>query len=350
VIELSARWLGGSVLAASDDSFGDKEKLLREAAPIATPGRYGPRGELVDGWETRRRRAGRAGPDGRPMPAGGGDWALVRLGVPGLVREIEVDTSFFAGNPPVDCRVEGIAASGYPDAADLLADVAGWTELASGPLKGDARNTFAVAAPASASLVTHVRLWIQPDGGVARLRVYGDPVVDPRQLAGGVELSSRRLGAAVLAASDTFYTSADALLRPDSPRTMGDGWETRRRRDDGHDWVVIALGVEGWLDRIELDTTHFVANASGEFALSACRRDIAPDPSDPGWSAVLGRTRLQPDTPHVFPVLGAVRATHVRLDAYPDGGMARLRVQGRVTDDGLARVRRRWNEFVPTPG
>lgn len=86
--DLASRLVGGSVIAASDESFGEKENLLVPGAADFTPGSYGHKGEIVDGWETRRRRTP------------GHDWALVRLGTPGVIDSIDVDTSFFTGNYP----------------------------------------------------------------------------------------------------------------------------------------------------------------------------------------------------------------------------------------------------------
>ncbi|MFC7649733.1 hypothetical protein ACFQX6_62330 [Streptosporangium lutulentum] len=170
-VDLASRWLGGSVMAASDESFGLKENLLVPAAADFVPGRYDHRGEIVDGWETRRRR-------GEP----GHDWTIVRLGAPGVITEIDVDTSFFTGNYPPACRIEARGTEGYPGADELAGTDEGWIEIVPrSPLKGDGHNLFAVSDPRR---FTHVRLSIHPDGGVARLRVRGEVVPDPRRWDG----------------------------------------------------------------------------------------------------------------------------------------------------------------------
>jgi allantoicase len=335
-VDLAVRWLGGSVVAASDEAFGDKENLLRPERAAFEPGRYGNRGEIVDGWETRRRRTP------------GQDWAIIRLGAAGTISSIDVDTSFFTGNFPVTCRVEATGRQGYPSPSELDGANTSWVEIVPrSPLRGDAHNVFPVTSP---HRFTHVRLWIDPDGGVARLRVLGRIIPDPRHLDGlTVDLAGQALGSRVAASSDGFYTSAASLIRPDGARTMGEGWETRRRRDDGHDFVIVSLGVPGIVRQVVVDTSHFRYNASASVALfgSTAAADDAPSGIDgTGWQPLLGRTPLQPDTQHVFDVrepgeaAGPVGA--IRLDAYPDGGIARLRVLGEVSREGRLTAGLRW--------
>ncbi|MCW2598830.1 MAG: putative allantoicase [Frankiales bacterium] len=328
-MDLAARHLGGGVVAASDESFGAKELLLR-AGPVAfVPGTYDHKGEVVDGWETRRRR----GP--------GADWAVVRLGLPGIVRSVDVDTTSFSGNAPATCRIEACAMPGHP-APDELTD---WQVLVPDTaLLPDTHNVLPVE---DSRRWTHLRLWAAPDGGVGRLRVEGDPLLDPRLLDGlTADLASQELGAEVVACSDDFYSPADALLLPDRPRNMGEGWEARRRRGPGHDVVVVRLGLAGTPRLVEIDTTYFVHNASGSCALWAASCADDPGFDDPRWTPLLSSTRLQPDTRHRFRVKAGV-TTHVRLDAHPDGGLARLRVVGPVdrTARGWAAVR--WLDALP---
>jgi allantoicase len=231
VIDLASRWLGGSVLAASDESFGDKDNLLNPGPATYQGGRLGNRGEIVDGWETRRRR----------QP--GYDWAIVRLGAPGRITTIQVDTSFFTGNFPESCRVEVCGQEGYPGLRELDGP-AGWVEVVpQSPLEGDRVNVFPVC---DSRRFTHVRLSIFPDGGVARLRVSGQVLPDPRQFDGvTIDLASQAVGGALVSCSDDFYTSPSLLIRPDEARTMGDGWEARRRRGPGNDFAIFQLGLEG---------------------------------------------------------------------------------------------------------
>jgi len=322
--DLASRWLGGSVVAASDESFGDKENLLSPDAPRFEPGRYGNRGEIVDGWETRRRRQA------------GNDWAIVRLGAPGVITSVRVDTSFFTGNFPEQCVIEACGREGYPGPAEL--DEPGWAEIVPrSPLLGDTLNTFAVA---DQRRFTHVRLSVFPDGGVARLRVLGRVVPDPRGLERlTIDLASQEHGGLVVSSSDDFYAAAQTLNRPDQARSMGEGWETRRRRDDGHDFVIFRLGLAGTVRQLVIDTTHFRYNASA--AVAVYGRDGGP------WAPLLDRVRLQPDTRHVCAVHDERTVASVRLDAFPDGGLSRVRVIGSIDPAARRRAGYRWFNSLP---
>ena len=124
---------------------------------------------------------------------------------------------------------------------------------------------------------THIRLSAFPDGGIARLRVFGSVVPDPRLFDGlTVDLASQDHGGQVVASSDGFYTSAAMLNRPDRARTMGEGWETRRRRDDGNDHAMIRLALPGTISQIEIDTAHFKYNASAEISFGAHGSELLP--------------------------------------------------------------------------
>ena len=154
-----------------------------------------------------------------------------------------------------------------------------------------------------------------------------------------------------MASSDDFYTSAAHLIRPDQARTMGEGWETRRRRDGGHDHVVFRLAFPGVIRRIVIDTAHFKYNASAEVALHASAQDpCSPRPARrlaAAWRPLLGRTRLQPDTRHEFPSQHDQPVAAVRLDAFPDGGLSRVRLIGRLTPEARRAAGYRWFNSLP---
>lgn len=332
-VDLASRALGGSVVAASDESFGFKERLIAPAEPAFVPGTYDLRGEVVDGWETRRH----AGADG--------DWAIVRLGAAGRLHTVDVDTRFFSGNHPTACRVDACVLDQTADATG--ADVA-WTPLVERTvLKPDAHNLMEVR---DRSRWTHLRLRLESDGGVARLRAYGEVIPDPALWDGvTVEVSSLEQGGRLVWCSDSFYSHASALLSPDRPRDMGDGWETRRRRDVGpetHDAVMISFAAPSDLQRLEIDTSYFVFNASREVCVLGSR--VQPD-DERGWAMVpfdvpvLPKTPLAPDARRVF-AIDARGITALRVQAYPDGGIARVRAQGVPTEDGWRRLRARWEE------
>ncbi|WP_433264083.1 allantoicase [Actinosynnema sp. CS-041913] len=322
--DLASRAVGGSVVWANDDLFAERENLITKAEPEYRPHTFGHRGQIYDGWETRRRR--------EP----GDDSAIIRLGLPGVIRGVVVDTAFFKGNYPPSATVEATRAAGYPAPEEL----AGWEVVVPrAPLEGDRKHYFDVHAERR---YTHVRLTIHPDGGVARLRVFGDPVADPDLLLpNAVDLAAMENGASVIGCSDMFFGAPGNLIAPGHATSMGEGWETARRRDDGNDWVEVALAAPGVVALAELDTSHFKGNAPGWASVRG--RDVRKDPDD--WFDLLPRTRLQPDTRHRFRVSGP-EATHARLDIHPDGGMARLRLFGRLTPAGLDELTRRFTELT----
>ncbi len=331
--DLASRALGGSVTYANDELFAERENLIKPEEPAFRPHTFGHKGQIMDGWETRRRR--------EPAGDGQGDAAIVRLGCGGVVRRVVVDTSWFTGNYPPEVSVEACGAEGYPSPAELAA--APWTTLVPrSPVAGDARNEFQVEPGQRA---THVRLTIYPDGGVARLRVYGEPVPDPRLLPATIDLAALENGAVVTGCSNMFYSSPANLLLPGQARVMGDGWETSRRRDQSNDWVEVRLACAGSVEVVELDTSHFVGNAPGWATLGG----DGPGGGPGGGTALLRRTALQPDTRHRFAVPGGPVTGQVRLDIYPDGGMARLRVLGRPTAEARAGLAERFLRALPGP-
>ena len=257
-VNLAARRLGAGVIAASDEFFGEKENLLRAERPAFRPRTFGHKGQIVDGWETRRRR----------VP--GHDWALIRLGAPGVIHAVVVDTAHFTGNFPAECSVEACAAEGYPSPAELLAPGQAWAPIVPrSPLAGDSENRFAVTDPRR---FTHLRLTIYPDGGVARLRAEGEVVPDPRLLDGPLDLAALENGGTVADASDRFYSPPENMISPGRAAVMGDGWETRRRRDSGHDWVLLRLAAAGHISQAVLDTSCFLGNAPGAAVAARLRR------------------------------------------------------------------------------
>jgi allantoicase len=324
--DLASRRLGGSVVSANDELFAERENLIKPAPPVFAAGEFGHKGKVYDGWETRRRR--------EP----GNDHAIVRLGVPGIVHGVVVDTAFFLGNFPPQISVEAVCAEGYPSPAELAA--MSWQSLVERTsARGGTVNEYPVA---DRHCWTHVRLSIYPDGGVARFRVHGEPVPDPAFLTGSIDLVALENGGAVVDCSDAFYSSAANLIMPGRAGSMADGWENARRRDGGYDYATFALAAAGLVRQVEIDTSYFVGNAPGWASLLAATLEPAEPVAEAPWRELLPRVRLQPDTRHRFGVESAEPATHVRLEVYPDGGLARLRVLGELMPDALVRLRHRY--------
>jgi allantoicase len=317
--DLAARALGGAVIAANDESFAEKENLIRPYPVLHQARTFGRKGQIYDGWETRRRR--------EP----GHDWAIVRLGVPGAISGIVIDTAYFTGNYPPRVSVDACRIDGHPALTELLD--ADWQPLVPiADAKGDSVNEYAVQ---DTHRWTHVRLNMHPDGGIARLSVHGTPVPDPAAFADvPLDLAALANGATVTGASNAFYSNPIGAIMPGLPASQADGWETARRREPGHEWLDVRLAGRGVVRVVELDTTHFKHNAPGWASIDAHDGDKV--------FALLPRTRLQPDTPHRFVLANDAPAIAVRLNIFPDGGMARLRLYGRLTDEELTEMRRRF--------
>jgi allantoicase len=326
--DLASRRLGGSVVYANDELFAEKENLIKPEPPAFAAGAFGNKGKVYDGWETRRRREA------------GHDHAIVRLGCPGVVHGVMVDSAFFRGNYPPEISVEALAADGYPSPAEL-AGMRWHALVAKTAAAGDAANSYPVT---DRRRWTHVRLSIYPDGGVARLRVHGEVVPDPAFLTGTVDLAAMENGGRVIGCSDAFYSSPSNLIMPGLAQVMSDGWENARRRGPGNDYVVVRLAAVGRPRYVEVDTSCFVGNAPGWVELSAAG-EAGHDM--PAWRALLPRTQVQPDTRHRFLIDEPGEAASVRLDVFPDGGLARLRVYGEITPAAAAALAKRWQDTAP---
>lgn len=310
--------MGGRALATNDDFFAPMSNLVKHDPAVWIAGKYTEFGKWMDGWESRRKR--------NLGPGNDHDWCVLALGVAGRIRGVDVDTSYFTGNYPEFCALDVAHAEKGP-----WREVIGRTRL-----KGGSHNYIAVADTESAS---HVRLRIFPDGGVARLRVYGEPRPQwkPSEL---VDLAAITNGAQVVTCNDMFFGSKDNLIMPGRAATMGEGWETKRRRGPGHDWIIVRLAAPGTITKIEVDTNHFKGNFPESCSIEGClgepgltATDVR-DRSDIQWKEILPRTKLQAHTQHYFETelaraQGQSKWQYVRLNIYPDGGVSRLRVWGR---------------------
>jgi allantoicase len=321
LIDLASEKLGGAVLYANDDFFARKENLIRAAEPVWKEGLYTDDGKWMDGWETRRRRS--------PRLDEKFDWCIVRLGMPGEIKGVVVDTAFFRGNYPSHCSIEACTALGQPDVPTLLE--ADWREiLPLSELKGDSKNPFKIA---DTGRVTHLRFKIYPDGGVARLRVHGNVLPDWDALKARnseIDLAAAENGGDVPLASDMFFGHRHNLIMPGTARDMSDGWESQRRRGPGNDWCIVKLGTRGSISRIEVDTSFFKGNYPESCSLEGGVSN-GGDLDSIKWQELLSDKKLQAHARHTFTdVADLGPITHVRFNIYPDGGVSRLRLFGRI--------------------
>lgn len=324
LIDLASEKLGGAVLYANDDFFAQKENLLKPAEPIWIEGKYTDLGKWMDGWETRRRRSPRLDEEF--------DWCVIRLGMPGEIKGVVADTAFFRGNYPSHCSLEACTVDGQPEISQLLGANTDWKEiLPMSALQGDSQNKFEIG---HAERVTHLRFKIYPDGGVARLRVHGNVLPNWDALKkrnGEIDLAAAENGGDVPLASDMFFGHRQNLIMPGLAQDMSDGWESQRRRGPGHDWCIVKLGTKGKITRVEIDTSHFKGNYPESCTLEGGNSNNG-DLNNIDWSELLPMSKLQAHTRHTFAdelaALGDI--THVRLNIFPDGGVSRLRLFGRI--------------------
>ncbi|MBT8067242.1 MAG: allantoicase [Gammaproteobacteria bacterium] len=312
-VQLEQPRLGTRVTFATDEFFAAKERLIDPAEPVFIDDKYDDHGKWMDGWESRRRR----GP--------GHDYCVIRLGVPGVIHGFDLDTSHFTGNYPPQASIE--ACSSNLDVPDE-----GWVELLpKTDLAGDSHHYLDVHDD---RIWSHVRLHIYPDGGVARLRIFGEIRADFTDVDGYVDLVAVEHGGRAVACSDEHYGSMHNLTAPGRGANMGDGWETARRRGPGNDWVILALGQTGVIERAEIDTAHFKGNYPDRVSIEGAIFDSDEQATlaDEAWQTLLSESKLKMDQQHYFDdtlqPIGPV--SHVRVSIYPDGGISRIRLFGQV--------------------
>ena len=318
--DLAAERLGGKVLYATDDFFAEKENLIKPGRGIFVTDKYTERGKWMDGWESRRKR----------VP--GHDWAVVQLAVPGKISGFDIDTNFFLGNHPPHASVEAV----YIDDAAPVTDweALDWKEiLPKSYLDAGSRNFY---ESNSNETFSHVRLHIFPDGGVARLRVYGEVsknwnAVKDEEV---IDLAAAINGAKSIACNDMFFSSMDNLIMPNRGANMGDGWETKRNRTPGNrDWVIVKLAVPGSIERIVVDTCHFKGNYPDSCIIDGCMSSNDEDVlnNKATWTNILPQQKLSADHEHEFTkdMIDPAIVSHIKLTILPDGGISRLRLFGK---------------------
>lgn len=317
-VNLASPRLGSQATQCSDDFFAAKERMLQDSQPVFIDDKFDENGKWMDGWESRRRRDG------------GSDWCLIKLGVTGHIHGVDIDTSHFTGNYPPAASIKACLSDSQPD------DNTQWTEIVSPLSLGPNAHHFTETSDAGPW--NWVKLDILPDGGVARLRLYGQPTLDWSTMDASIshELSALKYGGRVVAYNDAHYGDVWAVLSEGRGLNMGDGWETRRRREPGNDWIIVALGTPGTVDSIEVDTAHFKGNFPDRCSIQAANIDSATDASlitqSMFWETLMDEQKLSADTVHNFKDttikdLGII--THVRLNIHPDGGVSRLRIFGK---------------------
>lgn len=318
-INLASEGFGARALSCSDEFFASAQRCLQDAFPVFVVGKFDEHGKWMDGWETRRRRQG------------GYDHVVIQLAFPGVIHGLDIDTSHFTGNFPPAASVQACYSTTEPDPSTQ------WVSLVeSTPLSGDSHHFIEIKD--DHRVWTHVRLAIYPDGGVARFRVYGQPSKNWDDLGDSVqEVSALASGGRVVSVSDAHYGTPSRLLMPGRGANMGDGWETRRRREPGYDWCIIELGHTAVVEKVEIDTAHFKGNNPDRVSMQAAYCPYMTDGSlvtqAMFWPELLSERKVDPDRQHVYEkdaITPLEAVTHVRVNMFPDGGISRVRIWGRV--------------------
>ena len=325
--DLAAEKLGGKALICSDDFFAEKENLLKPGRGIFIADKYTDRGKWMDGWESRRKRTP------------GHDWCIIQLATSGKIHGVDIDTNHFLGNHPPHASIDVINVMTSPF-KEL--EKAAWKEiLPKSPLQPGSQNFYEIT---DNNIYTHLRLNIYPDGGVARLKVYGEVFKDWGMVDAGeiVNLAAASNGARSVLCNDMFFSHMDNLLMPGRGVNMGDGWETKRNRTpNNRDWVIVRLAHKGVIEKILVDTCHFKGNYPDSCSIEGCviaykdENKLDSDAIDPiaiGWTTILPKSKLSADHEHFFEdeIKNKGPFTHIRLNIFPDGGVSRLRLWGRI--------------------
>jgi allantoicase len=326
--DLAAEKLGGKVLYATDDFFAEKENLLKPGRGIFIADKYTDRGKWMDGWESRRKRTP------------GHDFCIIELATSGKIFGVDIDTNHFLGNHPPFASLEAYNAIGPISTSDLNSDKVKWTEiLPKVALNPGSQHLFDIA---DKGIYTHIKLHIYPDGGVARLKVYGEVYKDFSRLGikDEIDLASAVNGAKSVLCNDMFFSHMDNLIMPGRGVNMGDGWETKRNRTPNNkDWVIVRLAHKGEIDKIVVDTAHFKGNYPDACQIEGCVLEVDKEEKlkeeQLSWTTILPQTKLKADSEHIFKsdIQNKGPFTHIRLSIFPDGGISRLRLLGRITKD-----------------
>lgn len=312
-VNLASARLGAKAIDVSDDFFAPMERMLHDTDPVFIADKYDDHGKWMDGWESRRKRTP------------GHDWCVISLAARGEIWGVDIDTGHFTGNYPPQASIEACDEPDGPDEATVWREIVGRTDLV-----GNSHHYHIIQDKTPA---THLRLNIYPDGGVARLRVYGRAV--PPNPDGEIDLAAALNGGRCLAWNDAHFGDPQRIIFPGRGENMGDGWETRRRREPGNDWIITELGMPGIINRIIVDTAHFKGNYPDRCSIEGAFYDgneVAPGTMPAlDWQLLLPEQKLEMDRAHTFgsdmlAELGPV--THLRLNIFPDGGVSRLRVFG----------------------
>ena len=316
LIDLAQPRLGTKVIYKTDDFFASANRIISPTEPVFKVGVFDKHGKWMDGWESRRKRTA------------GHDYIIIKLGKPGTIKKVDVDTSHFNGNQPAMISIEG--ANSNSNKINQLK----WQPLLSEKkTKANSHHYFTVN---SDKVFTHIKFNIFPDGGVARLRLYGSIAKSSKLKNKKINLASLLDGSSVIACNNEHFGKAENILAPGKAKNMGDGWETRRRRGKGFDWLILNSLDGKEIDKIEISTHHFKGNFPSHCSLQAAYLPNSKNSkqivkSSNNWKYLLKDAKLSANKVHVFKnnLMKKDKINFIKINIFPDGGISRFRIYGK---------------------
>ena len=315
LIDLAQPRLGTKVIFRTDDFFASANRIISPTEPVFKVGLFDKHGKWMDGWESRRKRTE------------GHDYIILKLGKPGTIKKVDVNTSHFNGNQPAMVSIEGVNST-----SNKINQLKWQPLLSKKKIKANRHHYFTVN---SNKIFTHIKFNIFPDGGVARLRLYGSIAKSDKLKNKKTNLASLLDGASVIACNNEHFGKAENILAPGKAKNMGDGWETRRRRIKGNDWLILNCIDGSFIDKIEISTHHFKGNFPSHFSLQAAYLSSKNSQhivnSSNKWKYLLKDTKLSANKTHIFKnfLMKKEKINHIKINIFPDGGVSRFRIFGK---------------------
>ena len=317
LIDLAQPRLGSKVIFKTDDFFASANRIINPSPAVFKEGLFDKNGKWMDGWESRRKRTS------------GHDFLIIKLGKSGSINKVDVDTSHFNGNQPSMISLEGCYSK-----SKNIKDLKWKTLIGKKKTKANSHHIF---KSSSKSIFTHIKLNIFPDGGVARLRLYGSISKENNKFGNKtINLASLLNGASVIACNNEHFGKAENILAPGKAKNMGDGWETRRRRNKGFDWLILNPINGKKINKIEISTHHFKGNFPSHCSLQAAfvpnkKSSSSIIKSSVKWKFLLNKVNLSANKTHVFKniLMKNDKINFIKINIFPDGGISRFKIFGK---------------------
>ncbi|CEP07920.1 hypothetical protein [Parasitella parasitica] len=320
-IDLAADYQDSTVISSSDDTFGAAANLIKTVASTShTNEQLNEEDEFRDGWLVKRHE--------------NVGYATIRLGARGIVRGIDIDLTGYTQCAPLSASVHGFLGGGPDLWVSLVNDVV---------LEPNSHNFFEIRN--NTFVHSYINITVTPGGGVARLRCYGD--VEPMNASNRLEfnLASSKLGAEILQQPPDIVRGEFPNLIINRKESNQDGWISPRKRIaepfDESEYTIIKLAGESAIDRIVVDTVHFIGNAPLSVCLEGCYIDEQEGAAVPphrfrnaSWRNLISEDQedniIIPNYCNVLPCTFNGPITHVRYRPIPDGGVQQISVKGHI--------------------